>query len=117
MKILLDTCVWGKAVSLLSDAGHDVIWAGSWEKDPGDREILHIAFSDNRILITLDKDFGELAILQGLPHTGIIRLVGFSSSEQGVVSLQIIEKYSKELSESAIITVDQNRTRIRTTLN
>ncbi|HEY6171050.1 MAG TPA: DUF5615 family PIN-like protein [Candidatus Kapabacteria bacterium] len=106
-----------KAVSLLSDAGHDVMWAGSWEKDPGDTEILNIAFWENRILITLDKDFGELAILHGLPHAGIIRLVGFSSSEQGIVSLQIIEKYSKELSESAIITVDQNRTRIRTALN
>jgi hypothetical protein len=37
---------------------------------------LQRAFEDNRVLITLDKDFGELAIVYGRPHRGMIRLVG-----------------------------------------
>jgi predicted nuclease of predicted toxin-antitoxin system len=62
MKILLDTCVWGGARTNLEVAGHDVIWAGDWPEDPGDEEILARAHKEARILMTLDKDFGEIAI-------------------------------------------------------
>jgi hypothetical protein len=44
-------------------AGHDVVWAGEWHEDPGDEEILERAHVEGRILVTLDKDFGELAIV------------------------------------------------------
>ena len=40
MKILLDTCVWGKARGELESRGHDVVWAGDWPTDPGDVQIL-----------------------------------------------------------------------------
>jgi hypothetical protein len=43
MKILLDTCVWGGVVQELQAAGHDVAWAGDWQEDPGDDEILERA--------------------------------------------------------------------------
>jgi hypothetical protein len=43
MKILLDTCVWGKAKQELASKGHDVEWAGDWEADPGDTKILSLA--------------------------------------------------------------------------
>jgi hypothetical protein len=49
---------------------------GETEPDPDDAAILQRAFEDNRVLITLDKDFGELAIVYGRPHRGMIRLVG-----------------------------------------
>ena len=35
MKILLDTCVWGGVVQELRAAGHDVVWTGDWQEDPG----------------------------------------------------------------------------------
>ena len=38
MRLLLDSCVWGKAVAELQAAGHDAIWAGDWPEDPGDDE-------------------------------------------------------------------------------
>jgi len=40
MKILLDSCVWGKARHELEAAEHDVVWSGDWPSDPGDEEIL-----------------------------------------------------------------------------
>ena len=85
MKVLLDTCVWGGVKQLLVDVGHDVIWTGDWETDPGDDEILALADREGRVLITLDKDFGELAIVFGRPHSGIIRLVKMSTKQQGEV--------------------------------
>ena len=70
MKLLLDACVWGKAREDLLAAGHDVVHAADWPEDPGDEEILTRAYREGRVLITLDKDFGELAIVRGQPHVG-----------------------------------------------
>lgn len=69
MKLLLDTCVWGGSRAEFETAGHDVIWAGSWSQDPGDLEILRQAHEEKRVLVTVDKDFGELAIVRGIPHS------------------------------------------------
>lgn len=113
MKILLDTCVWGGVRDELVTAGYDVIWTGSWTEDPGDEQILTIAYSESRILITLDKDFGELAIVRGLPHCGILRLVNLSTKQQVAVCLQILSRYGQELEAGAIITAELSRIRIR----
>lgn len=59
MKLLLDTCVSPRTRAALADAGHDAIWAGDWESDPGDEAILERAEREARVLVTLDKDFGE----------------------------------------------------------
>jgi predicted nuclease of predicted toxin-antitoxin system len=113
MKILLDTCVWGGAVKILRDYGHDIVWAGDWSEDPGDEEILAIAYHENRTLVTLDKDFGELAIVREKPHSGIVRLVNLAARQQGIVCQRALELYEKELESGAIVTVDPGRVRIR----
>jgi predicted nuclease of predicted toxin-antitoxin system len=59
MKVLLDTCVWGGALRHLETAGIDVVWTGSWPEDPGDEEILAFTHKEQRVLVSLDKDFGE----------------------------------------------------------
>lgn len=111
--ILLDSCVWSGAVSALSELGHDVDWSGSWSKDPGDTTILATAHAGRRILVTLDKDFGELAILKGLPHSGIIRLAGFRVSQMAPAIHHILLTYGQELTRGAIVTADPERVRIR----
>jgi predicted nuclease of predicted toxin-antitoxin system len=113
MRILLDTCVWGGAADALRTNGHDVVWSGDWDEDPGDEEILALAHADRRILITLDKDFGELAILRRIPHCGILRIVGFPARGQAAVIQMIVSAHGPELEAGAFITVDQKRIRIR----
>ncbi len=114
MKILLDTCVAGVLVRpALVEAGHDVIWAGEWPSDPGDEEILAYAHREGRALITLDKDFGGLAIQQGKPHSGIVRLVNLATREQAAVCLLVLAEHQAELSAAAIITAERTRLRIR----
>ncbi|MFO0796115.1 MAG: DUF5615 family PIN-like protein [Gemmataceae bacterium] len=73
MKLLLDTCIWGGVKELLLTAGFDVLWVGDATADPGDEAILRIAHQQQRVLVTLDKDFGELAVVRGRPHHGIVR--------------------------------------------
>ena len=113
MKILLDTCVWGGVKHALEAAGYDVVWTGEWPKDPGDEEILSYAYREKRILVTLDKDFGELAIVHKFPHYGILRLVNLSVKQQSRVCLYALEKHGKKLQVGFIITADSNRLRIR----
>ncbi len=113
MKILLDTCVWGGTRKTLEYLGHDVIWSGDWDQDPGDLEILAVAHREERILVTLDKDFGELALMRKIPHCGILRLVDFSGRQQGVACAKVLDSHGLELQRGAIVTAEPGRLRIR----
>ncbi len=113
MRVLLDTCVWGGVREALSDAGHDVVWAGDWAEDPGDDEILAHAYHEGRVLVTLDKDFGTLAFLYGRPHSGLVRLVNLSTRQQVSVCLRVLDEYGWQLERGAIITAEHDRVRIR----
>lgn len=113
MRVLLDTCLSGSLLAPLANAGHDVVWSGAWERDPGDDEIMALAHREGRVLVTLDKDFGMLAVLQGKPHAGIVRLVNLSLKEQTAVCLHILQTYESDLRVGAIITAEQDRLRIR----
>lgn len=93
MKLLLDTCIWGGAVDALKAAGHDAIWAGDWPADPGDDEILALASQESRILITLDKDFGELAVVREQTHAGIIRLAVLAASQLVPTCVMVLNRY------------------------
>lgn len=61
------------AVLTLRRQGHDVAWIRTDSPGVTDEIVLARARAENRILLTFDKDFGELAIRRGLPATcGII---------------------------------------------
>lgn len=113
MRLILDTCISSKTRDTLRETGHDVVWTGDWVKDPGDVAILKYAYEENRILVTLDKDFGEIAIVQKKPHSGIIRLVELSVKHQAIVCLQVLSLYADELLKGGIVTARIDRVRIR----
>ena len=113
MKLLLDICVWGGAAAELQTAGYDVVWSGEWEDDPGDEAILATAHAHRRISVTLDKDFGELAIVFRQPHSGIVRLVDFSARRQAEICMRILDVHGAELEAGAMVTAERGRLRIR----
>lgn len=113
MRVLLDTCVWGGALEVVRGAGHDTEWVGERDSDPGDEAILEEAHAQARVLVTLDKDFGELAIVHGRPHSGIIRLVGLRGREQGPSVVEVLESHGDQLRDRAILTVYADRIRVR----
>jgi predicted nuclease of predicted toxin-antitoxin system len=59
----------GEAVAALRRRGHDVAWVRTDAPGSSDRVVLARAMAESRILITFDKDFGELAYHAGLPAT------------------------------------------------
>jgi uncharacterized protein DUF5615 len=60
MRFLADENLPRVLVSALSAAGHDVEWVKTAGPGTGDAEVLAWAVRDRRILVTFDKDFGEL---------------------------------------------------------
>ena len=113
MRLLLDNCVWNKSRKDLAAAGHDVVHVGDWPEDPGDEELLRRAHAENRVLVTLDKDFGELAVVRGQTHVGIVRLVEIPARRQGPMCAAAVERYGTMLARGAIVTVEPGRVRVR----
>lgn len=110
---MLDSCVWGGALHALRARGHDVEWVGERSVDPGDDRILAEAAANGRVLVTLDKDFGELAILRRVPHCGIIRIVGIAARGQAERIDWVVANFAEALTSGGIVTVDSKRVRIR----
>jgi len=113
MKFLLDSCISSFAVRDLRDAGFDVLWIPEIGKDPGDDAILQEAFDKNLILVTADKDFGELVFVFGKPHPAVIRLVDIPAKNQGKVLLRLISTHRSDIEKQALLTVDRYRVRVR----
>jgi predicted nuclease of predicted toxin-antitoxin system len=65
------------------------------------------------VLVTLDKDFGELAIVRRQRHRRIVRLVGFAAAEQGPACREAVERHSDVLLIGGIVTVERGRVRVR----
>ena len=83
MRILANENFPEDAVVALRKAGHDVAWIRTEAPGSSDREVLRRAQTEGRVLITFDKDFGELAFRAGLPaSSGIVlfRISALSSS-------------------------------------
>jgi len=98
-KLLVDVGV-GKAVEgWLRGAGHDVLAVRDINPRMPDADILALAVREQRLLITMDKDFGELVYRSGQPHAGILllRLEGARSGEKVAIIQQIFSQYADQL--------------------
>ena len=75
MRLLANENVPGPVVRTLRELGHDVLWAK--EDFPGepDHVLLSRAQTEQRVTVTCDTDFGELAVRSGLPAArGVVLL-------------------------------------------
>lgn len=113
MKVVLDSCLSRLTMDRLRDAGVEASWVGEWSEDPGDEMILAWAYREHRVLVTLDRDFGELAVLYRRPHAGIVRLVDIDADEHADRCLRALERHAGALEVGAIVTVERDRTRVR----
>jgi predicted nuclease of predicted toxin-antitoxin system len=113
VKVLVDACVGRSVATALAHAGHEVERVADWPGDPGDARILAHALAAGQVVVTLDKDFGELAVVRRQAHAGIVRLVGFSTARQASVALAALARYADDLRRGAVVTVEPGRTRVR----
>ncbi len=74
MRFLADECCDAALVSALRGDGHDILYAVESLQGATDDELLFRAYSEHRILLTEDKDFGELVYRLRRPAHGIVLL-------------------------------------------
>jgi predicted nuclease of predicted toxin-antitoxin system len=74
-KFLANENVPGEVVEAARQAGHDLAWITELSAGAGDDSVLASALAERRVLLTFDKDFGEMAFRQGKDATcGVILL-------------------------------------------
>jgi predicted nuclease of predicted toxin-antitoxin system len=69
---LVDESTGMAVVRHLRELGHDVLAVAETMPQANDVDILTRAAQEQRILITNDKDFGELVYRNGRSHSGIV---------------------------------------------
>ncbi len=114
MKFLADEGVDRSIVETLRKSGYDVYYVIEETRSLTDDEILTFAAHESRILLTRDKDFGELVFRLRKPHAGIIliRLEGYSTDVRSKIVDTIIQKHKDELA-NAFTVIQPKVVRIR----
>jgi predicted nuclease of predicted toxin-antitoxin system len=74
MKFLANENVPSTFVSELKKAGYDILRIDEIRKGLKDYEVVEISFKERRILITFDKDFGQLIMKENKKVVGVILL-------------------------------------------
>jgi predicted nuclease of predicted toxin-antitoxin system len=74
MRLLADENFPLPTIEALRSAGHDVTWARTDHPGTKDAALLELAESDRRVLVTLDKDFWQIAVQRREPleRSGVI---------------------------------------------
>jgi predicted nuclease of predicted toxin-antitoxin system len=102
------------AVEALRENGHDVVWIRTEAPGIGDPEVLKRAQTDDRILLTFDKDFGELAFRSKLPATSGIVLFRVNAPSGEAVAQKVtaaIASRNDWAGHFSVITEDRIRMR------
>jgi predicted nuclease of predicted toxin-antitoxin system len=102
LKFLVDVGVGRLVEQYLLNNGYDVVSVRDLDPRMPDEEIIKIAFDQDRIIITMDKDFGELVYHFSESHAGIIllRLEDADGIEKTKVVSNILNEYSHQIMNS-----------------
>ena len=112
MRFLVDRCAGRRLADWLLSDGHDVLEARTLGPDPGDKALLELAESTDRVLVTIDTDFGELIYLREVSHAGLVRLPDVPAAQRIVMLSELIERHRQALEDRAVITIRGGRVRI-----
>ena len=114
MNFIADESVDGPVIDRLRADRHDVIAVSELSPGVDDDEVLEIAAREGRILITGDKDFGELVYRLGRASAGVIliRLSGLSNAAKATAVSDAVHAHEAELPE-AFAVIEPGRIRIR----
>jgi predicted nuclease of predicted toxin-antitoxin system len=88
LRFLVDVNVGIAVAGSLGDSGHDVVFAGDLDWCMPDIDMLSVAHQEQRIILTMDTDFGELVYHSQQPHAGVLllRMPGATRDEKiGIV--------------------------------
>jgi predicted nuclease of predicted toxin-antitoxin system len=114
MNLLADEGLERAVVERLRQDGHSVRWVAELAPSVPDEEVLRLATADAAVLVTEDKDFGELVYRRRLGHAGVVlvRLEGLPNSTKAEMVSEAIRAYGAEMA-GAFSVVSPDSVRVR----
>jgi predicted nuclease of predicted toxin-antitoxin system len=118
MNFLADENIEAEIVEVLRNSGYKVKYVLEMSPGVGDKEIISQANKNNSILITSDKDYGELVFRQHLVHNGVIliRLHGMPADKKSEIVLNFVKDYGSKIPNSFSV-ITKSNIRIRSQIN
>lgn len=114
LKFLADEGFSFEITSFLREMGYDVKWIGDSTPGVSDRDVYKIAQEDNRVILTDDKDFGELAVRFSLKTIGVV-LLRINPKEKELRKkrvFELLERFSEKL-KMHLVVIDSEKFRFR----
>ncbi len=114
VKFLVDENVDFPVVLYLRNKGYDVLAISEGYRSIEDSLILKMAFEEQRIVITNDKDFGYLVFRENIKSEGIILFrLGDQSSKAKIKVLDLLLMEHSEKLRGSFIVITENKIRTR----
>ena len=114
MRFIADEGVEARIVERLRFEGHDVDYVAELAPGITDDEVLDFANTGRRVLITVDKDFGELIFRLRRVAAGVllVRLAGLSSDDKAALVAAAVRDYGDQM-PGAFAVISPSAIRIR----
>jgi len=114
MKFMMNENISGTVIRTLRQRGHDVRSVKEPMRAAPDEEVLRCAQAEQRVLVTHDKGFGELAFRFGLPASCGVILFRLSGADPGADNRRVLEALeTREDWAGHFAVVTDDRTRMR----
>jgi len=109
LRFLVDEPSGGTVAGFLVSQGHDVVTVWDVMPQAQDVDILVCALREARIVVTNDKDFGELVFRSGQGHAGVLlfRLDDESAANRLRMARMTIERYGSRLAGSFTVVTER----------
>jgi len=114
LKFLIDVGVGRKVEVYLKSQGYDTKTVRDIDPRMEDKEIIRTAVSENRMVVTMDKDFGELVYHSSMRHSGVLllRMEDAAAQEKLQIIKNILTNYSEQI-KNCFCVFQNDRFRIR----
>ena len=110
MRFLVDECTGPVVAQWLRKQGHETLSIFLENRGMDDNAIIRKAFSENWILITNDKDFGEMVYRQGYQHKGVVllRLEDERAENQIKTLQQLLAGHAQQLKDAFVVVTEKS---------
>jgi len=112
VRLLANENLPGEAVQALRSEGHDVLWVRTEAPGSTDRDVLARAVAEHRILLTFDKDFGELAFRERLSAASgvmLFRVVPTSPADVARLAVAVLKSRTDWAGHFSVVERDRVR--------
>jgi predicted nuclease of predicted toxin-antitoxin system len=117
VRILVDNPVSPLVASQLRGAGHDAVHVLDYGlHDARDETIFDRAIDEDRVIVSMDTDFGALLAVRGTAKPSVVLLrrhVPRRAADQVALLLRAFASQGEALDQGAVVVLERNRARVR----